>query len=273
VATPLRAERSESARGAFEARASRAEILLPVPSIDPEPLRFASRILHAQASAADVLAKAHAGRPLTGDLARDLESILDVLLGVPRSVEWEGPAESSASARDRAREDRRTAGTRLVVYWNGDRSAADDWVSRAMLRPYVETLRVLGVTPDRARPPGRCPFCGGSTGIGRRESAESQGSVRTLLCALCGFEWGIPRISCPSCAESAPQRLPSFTSPNHPLVRVEACETCRRYVKTLDTSLDRRILPEIDDLASLALDLWARKEGFERLEPGLAGNG
>jgi hypothetical protein len=28
---------------------------------------------------------------------------------------------------------------------------------------------------------------------------------------------------------------------------------------------------EVDDLLSLATDLWARAEGFERLEPGIAG--
>jgi formate dehydrogenase maturation protein FdhE len=42
-------------------------------------------------------------------------------------------------------------------------------------------------------------------------------------------------------------------------------------VKFLDTTLDERIVPEVDDLLSLSLDLWAVEQGFERLEPGLAG--
>jgi formate dehydrogenase maturation protein FdhE len=30
-------------------------------------------------------------------------------------------------------------------------------------------------------------------------------------------------------------------------------------------------MPEVDDLASIALDLWAVEQGFTRIEPGLAG--
>jgi FdhE protein len=79
------------------------------------------------------------------------------------------------------------------------------------------------------------------------------------------------RILCPSCFEADPARLPSFSSDRHVNVRVEACETCRRYVKSLDLSLDARPIPEVDDLLSISLDLWAAEQGFTRLEPGLAG--
>jgi FdhE protein len=54
-------------------------------------------------------------------------------------------------------------------------------------------------------------------------------------------------------------------------VRIEACETCRRYVKSIDLTLEGRAIPEVDDLVSLGMDLWAASEGFERVEPGLAG--
>jgi len=53
--------------------------------------------------------------------------------------------------------------------------------------------------------------------------------------------------------------------------RIESCETCRAYVKSIDLSNDARPLPEVDDLVSISLDLWALEQGFERLEPGLAG--
>ena len=54
-------------------------------------------------------------------------------------------------------------------------------------------------------------------------------------------------------------------------MRIEVCETCRRYVKSFDLSEDARPIPEVDDLLSLSLDLWAREQGYERIEPGLAG--
>ena len=67
-------------------------------------------------------------------------------------------------------------------------------------------------------------------------------------------------------------KLPSFTAPPHSNVRIEACETCRRYVKSIDLSEDARPIPGGGrPRQSLSLDLWAVREGFERLEPGLAG--
>jgi formate dehydrogenase maturation protein FdhE len=42
-------------------------------------------------------------------------------------------------------------------------------------------------------------------------------------------------------------------------------------VKSIDLTLDARAIPEVDDLVSLSLDLWAAREGFTRIEPGLAG--
>jgi FdhE protein len=85
------------------------------------------------------------------------------------------------------------------------------------------------------------------------------------------LEWRVNRILCPACFEEDPRRLPSFQNDRHPSVRVEACETCRRYVKSLDLSLDARPIPEVDDLVSIGMDLWAVDQGYTRIEPGLAG--
>ena len=98
-----------------------------------------------------------------------------------------------------------------------------------------------------------------------------EGARRMLVCSACGLEWQFQRIVCPSCAESDPEKLPAFRDERHPVARIEACETCRRYVKSLDLSEDARPIPEVDDLVSLALDLWAVEQGFSRIEPGLAG--
>ena len=158
------------------------------------------------------------------------------------------------------------------MYWSGASTSGDDYLSRAILRPYVETLRSIPTPPDRFHKQGRCPFCGGSPSVGvRREGSLMEGARRLLACALCGGEWPFARILCPSCFETDPVKLPSFSAPPHSRVRIEACETCRRYVKSIDLSEDARPIPEVDDLLSLSLDLWAVAEGFQRIEPGLAG--
>jgi FdhE protein len=54
-------------------------------------------------------------------------------------------------------------------------------------------------------------------------------------------------------------------------VRIEACDSCRQYVKSIDLTMDARPIPEVDDLMSLAVDLAAQSEGYTRIEIGLAG--
>jgi FdhE protein len=191
---------------------------------------------------------------------------------VPRFAAERGPSPLSDEGRLRASEDLPTARTRLLVFWNEDRPAAEDYLSRAMLRPHVEVLRSRNTAPHRIHRHGRCPFCGGAPSVAlRRAGAADDGAARFLVCGLCGLEFAFNRILCPSCFEEDPTKLPSFTADTHPHVRIEACETCRRYVKSLDLSQDARPLPEVDDLVSLSMDLWASEQGYERIEPGLAG--
>jgi formate dehydrogenase maturation protein FdhE len=255
----------------FERRAERAELLAAATPSADAPLRFVAGLLRTQADVARTIERLNSRRAPSGRLVEDLEFVLEHLLAIPRFVADHGPRAVAAHAARRASELHPTAVTRLGVYWCSALDASEDYLSRAMLRPYVECLRASGVAIVRARGRGRCPFCGSPSAVGCRRSAESDGGARFLCCALCGLEWPFNRILCPSCFEENPQALPSFTSESHADVRLEACETCRRYVKSFDLSQDARPVPEVDDLASIALDLWAIERGFTRVEPGLAG--
>jgi FdhE protein len=209
---------------------------------------------------------------LSGHLENDAERFLDQVSTLTRYAAEEGPELLSEEARRRQTDLPSTMQTRLLVYWTGDRSSGPDYLARAVLRPYVEVLRSVNVAPNRVHRRGQCPFCGGFPWIGaRREGSEMEGAKRTLGCALCGGEWSFGRILCPSCLDEDPHHLPSFQNDKHPTVRIEACETCHRYVKSIDLSQDARPIPEIDDLASLSMDLWAAEQGYARIEPGLAG--
>jgi FdhE protein len=256
----------------FERRAARAEALARESEAAAEPLRFAAGLYRAQARAAAAIDSAHAAEPLTGRLDGDAEGLSGHAASILRYAAEEGPRALSEEARKRQEDLPSTARSRLLVYWAGDRSSSEDYLSRAILRPYVEFLRSVNLAPDRIHRQGRCPFCGGAPWIAvRREGSAEEGARRLLGCALCGFEWRVNRIVCPSCFQEDPNHLPSFQNDRHPSVRIEACETCRRYVKSLDLSLDARPIPEVDDLVSLAMDLWAVEQGYTRVEPGLAG--
>jgi FdhE protein len=233
-------------------------------------LQFAAGLYRAQGRVAERIAAESRKTPLTGRLPEDgrvLLSAIDPILGYAAR---EGPAPLADAARTRSADAEPTALTRLVVYWKGD--APSDYLSRAILRPYAAVLRALRIEPGRPRARGRCPFCGGPPWMSaRREGSLTEGARRMLDCALCGGEWLFERILCPACFEEDPHKLPSFRDDRHPAVRIEACETCRRYVKSIDLSDDARPVPEVDDLASIAMDLWAAEQGYGRIEPGLAG--
>jgi FdhE protein len=256
---------------AFEKRAARATALVASAPAVAEPLVFAAKLFRLQGRLAAAAASRHEEAPFSGG-AGDLPRIVDLLAPLLAFAAADGPSELAEDAEARVKDDPTTAASRLRVYWEGEREALDDYLSRAFLRPFAEVLAAQGVTLERPRHEGHCPVCGSAPIVSyRKELPETNGGARFLVCGLCGTDWPFNRIRCPSCQEEDPTKLPGFQSDVHKNVRIEACETCRRYVKSLDLTLDARPLPEVDDLVSLAMDLWAIEEGWTRLEPGWAG--
>ncbi len=256
----------------FERRAARAELLAPSADAARELLEFTASLSRAQSTVVLTLEEAHARQPFSGRFSEDSDRVVALATAILQVAVAGGPALLADSARTRLADDPATAAARLQTFWNGDITASDDYLSRALLRPYVEVLRSASIIPDRMHRQGYCPFCGGAPLISsRREMADSNAATRVLHCSLCGGEWNVARVSCPSCGEGDSEKLPLFSSEAHPSVRIEACETCSRYVKSLDLTRDARLIPEVDDLVSIAMDLWAAGQGYQRIEPGAAG--
>jgi hypothetical protein len=243
-----------------------------------EPLRFAAGLYRAQGRLAAAIETLHREHPLSGRLREDAGRFGDRLGELLRFAADQGPPRLAADALARARGETSMLHASLLSWWSGDRPSREDYLSRALLRPYAEVLAALGLSPDRLHRPGHCPFCGGAPWVASRRDPHSVGGTdadgarRMLGCALCGGEWLLGRIRCPACEQGNPEKLPCFRSDAHPAVRIEACEACRRYVKSIDLTVDAHAIPEVDDLLSLSMDLWAAGEGFRRIEPGLAGD-
>jgi len=261
-----------SGAASYDERRARALRLADSYAAVAGPLRFAAGLFRLQARIARALAEAHAVRPLSGHPDRDSDRFLGLGEGLLTFTESEGPPELAEIARARRADEPDTARSRLLLYWGGEREGADDFLSRALLRPYVEALAEAGVVPDRSRREGHCPVCGGRPIVAVREGdPASPGIYRGLICGLCGALWRFSRTRCPSCLEEEPAKLPLFQAELYPAVRLDACESCRLYVKSIDLELERSALPEVDDLASLPMDLWAVREGYRRIEPGWGG--
>ena len=45
-------------------------------------------------------------------------------------------------------------------------------------------------------------------------------------------------------------------------VRVEACDVCHSYIKTVDLTKDGLAVPVVDELATIPLNLWATEHGY-----------
>jgi formate dehydrogenase maturation protein FdhE len=253
----------------FGRRAQRAEALALERESARELLRFVAGLSRAQGRAAGVLEQLHQAEPWSGELRRDVDRVLGPVREVLRFASDHGPPPLATEAAARAIEEDAVARARLVAYWDGE---AEDYLSRAVLRPWAEVLSRAGVRPNRPLVASRCAFCGGGPWVAsRRGEGNMQGAARFLHCALCGGSWQISRILCAACGEKNPDRLPAYSTEEYPEARIEACETCHKYVKSIDLTTDARRVPEVDDLSSLALDLWALEKGYSRIEPGPAG--
>jgi formate dehydrogenase accessory protein FdhE len=257
---------------AFLKAADRAQALAGESTVAQEPLLFAAGLYRAQAEVAAGIQALHAKSPLSGRLEVDSPRLVEPLRRMHQHAAEQAPPPLAAVARERLAETAAVAQARLAVYWNGSRDDREDYLSRAALRPYVEVLVRNQVSVDRPKSGRVCPHCGGQPWVAaRRTQPDTHGAQRLLVCALCGSEWVVNRILCPACGEEDPKKLPSFNADRYPAVRIEACETCHRYVKSIDLTLDGRAIPEVDDLASVGMDLWAAEQGYARIEPGLAG--
>ena len=71
-----------------------------------------------------------------------------------------------------------------------------------------------------------------------------------------------PTDSWPNCGEQDKDKLPVFTAEQFQQGRIEACDNCKTYIKCIDLSKDGHAVPQVDDLATLALDLWAQEQGY-----------
>jgi FdhE protein len=76
-------------------------------------------------------------------------------------------------------------------------------------------------------------------------------------------------VACLHCGEAVFEQLAVYRADELPGTRVDACETCRHYVKTIDLTVDATAVPVVDDIATVALDLWAREQGYRRVRPNL----
>ncbi len=108
-----------------------------------------------------------------------------------------------------------------------------------------------------------CPICGSEPVMAELVGRERK---RFLVCSCCGYEWRFKRIQCPFCEnEERRQFKYFFTEEGDRAYRVETCQKCKKYIKTVDTeALNDAFMPLVEDVGTLYLDVVAKKEGYSR---------
>lgn len=129
------------------------------------------------------------------------------------------------------------------------------------LKPFVgRCAEVWGPRLDLASwVRGVCPLCGGTPELGIL-SVEGD---RRLVCERCTARWPCPSDRCPWCGENRADRLQTQSTPDG-RYQLQACTSCRHYVKSCDERhLGRPTLPWVDTVATLPLDAAALQQGYE----------
>jgi formate dehydrogenase accessory protein FdhE len=152
---------------------------------------------------------------------------------------------------------------------SGAANPAEQFVVESLLQAFAEHL--LNTDPPAAgSTPMRCPRCAGPPVVAVLRE-ESHGAKRSLLCAFCLHEWHCFRLVCPACGEQDFDKLPIYTAEQFAHVRIDACDRCHHYIKTIDLTKDGLAVPCVDDIASVSLDLWARQRGYTRIKNNILG--
>ena len=210
----------------------------------------------------------------SGSLERDLPVVREQVPPLLHAIAKKGPERLAMEAAELLNDRAGGAIDRLLLaYWHTP--SDHNFFGKAALQPYASWLAESGVDPiDRqmTRADNRCPFCSGRPQLSILVAAsESDGGSRQLLCATCLAVWPFRRVVCVYCGEDDERKTGYFHTPAFDHLRLDTCESCKHYLKTVDLTKLGLAVPLVDEVAGAPLDLWAREHGYEKVELNLLG--
>jgi FdhE protein len=272
----------EAVRNEYDARIQRAEKLIAEKSSASELLSFYRRIAGFQKNFLGQISDAGM-QPPDAERFGSVRDRLDLTVLLPHFraflslVEQNAPNALAAAAREIAASSSDAWVNLLTSYWelgglfDQQIGAFAQFFPRAFLQPYATYVAGRTAAPPVLATPRVCPLCEGRPVIGIMR-VEGDGGKRCLVCSFCGYEWDFRRILCPICGEEEEKKLPVYIAEQFPHIRVEACDTCKFFLRTIDLTKDGNAVPVVDDLAAIPLTLWAHEHGYSRLQPNLLGS-
>lgn len=110
-----------------------------------------------------------------------------------------------------------------------------------------------------------CPVCGSAADVCRIDPDN----LRYLHCPQCDTQWEHHRLTCVNCDTDDIKQVKILTVEEMEPWRVEVCDACGGYTKTLDQRHGGHLaMPRVDlyleDARTLQLDVLAEQEGYRR---------
>jgi FdhE protein len=258
----------------WDRRIERAAELKERNTASREVLAFYEHILGAQRRIFDGLPAVNS-LPQTPDTFRkqlDVEQALKWLPAMLDVVRTKGPAKLADEAARLAASPEERRRHLLHAFLRNEQPRPDDassFFARAVFQPMAEHVVADAVVPPTTSAT-TCPLCDGKPQLAILRP-EGDGGKRHLSCSFCSTEWEFRRVLCAVCGETDYSKLPRYLPEDPQAVRVEACDTCKFYLKSFDMTADGRLVPEIDEFATIALDLWAAEHGYQKIQPNVMG--
>lgn len=187
-------------------------------------------------------------------------------------IEQNAPARLGKIVQDLRNADSDSLTNLLSHSWIDTKSPTEpqDFLALAFLQPYAEFVRTKIPVQVDGYAASHCPFCSRQPACSVLRP-QGDGGRRSLLCGFCLTEWEFRRIVCPACGQEDHAKLPVYTAETFPHIRVECCDSCQTYIKSIDLTKAGLAEPIVDELAAIPLDLWAQERGYAKLRPNLLG--
>jgi FdhE protein len=265
----------------YDARIRRAERLSSEHTFAAEFLDFYKHVAAFQKTLRANIAAASGAKSRSAPAAElrnplDLTVLLPHFRGFLSLIEQHAPPALGKSAHQMSLLPSDSWVASLEAYWehagkyDQQVGALAQFLARAFLQPYAESRAAQTPRAPQVVTVRVCPLCGSRPLMGVLR-VEGDSGKRFLLCSFCSQEWEFRRILCPTCGEEVEGKLPVYVAEQLPHIRVEACDTCKFYLRTVDLTKDGHAIPLVDDLAAIPLTLWAHEHGYTRLQPNLLG--
>jgi FdhE protein len=265
----------------YRARIERAELLSTRYSFASNILNFYRHVVEFQKNFNEQLPEIWGKRaiaPANGDLRSELR--LD-LIAEPFSrflavIESKAPAPLAAHAKQLRVEGQAKWTGVLTDFWKTGLLAEapveplQEFLARGFFQPYAEFVMSTMIPPVLPMTVCRCPQCNSLPLLGVLRP-EGDAGKRFLQCSFCSQEWEFRRILCANCGEEKEQQLPVYVAEAFPHIRIECCDTCKHFLRTIDLTKDGHAVPIVDDLSAIPLHLWAEENGYRRIQCNLLG--